>query len=316
MKGRDMPGFAFSSSGVDASMYPSGHHSPYTEIVLSHQPQLRREMSARRTQTTQTLLGKHDVVVCLDKSVYDDAIRLFGLDPRKTQVWHVEDIDKRAARIDTTKYDWPAVAALEDDIFAKIQHNCDTLAKYLTHTAWVDVVDAQNRLAGLRLPMGWVTDRGLWHRGIHVVAQTVDGKYVVGKRSSQIVFAPGMLEISLGGGVDSGEQPLQAAVRETHEELGVSVPEKYFRPLFMYKQVGYHPHYRKQTKCHLYVYSVRLPVHSRQLRPQPQEVAELRVLTQAQVKHLLRAHRLRHFGQLKWGYQLYNKAVAYSMLPL
>ena len=126
--------------------------------------------------------------------------------------------------------------------FAKIKQHCDELKTYLTHTAWVDVVDAQNEPTGLRLPLGWVTDRGLWHRGVHVVAQTLDGKYVVGKRDNAIVFAPGMLEISLGGGVDSGEHPLRAAVRETYEEIGVRMAEKHFRPLFIYKNIGYQTH--------------------------------------------------------------------------
>ncbi len=228
----------------------------------------------------------------------------------------VEDIDKRVTRIGTTKDNWDVVPGLEDDIFAKIRKNCDELTKYLTHTAWVDVMDAHNRPTGLRLPMGWATDRGLWHRGIHVVVQTSDGKFVVGKRANGIVFAPGMLEISLGGGIDSGETPLQAAQRETHEELGVHLPEKHFRPLFMWKQVGYHPHYHKQTKAHIYVYTVQVPLHSEHLRPQPEEVAAIRVLTRRQVKHLLNTHRMEHFGRLKWGYKLYQKAVAYSTVPL
>jgi 8-oxo-dGTP pyrophosphatase MutT (NUDIX family) len=183
---------------------------------------------------------------------------------------------------------------------------------YLTHTAWVDVVDAHNQKANMRLPIGWATDRGLWHRGVHVVVRTSDGKFVVGKRTKSIVFAPGMLEISLGGGIDSGETPIQAAQRETHEELGALLHEKDFRPLFTHRLVGYHPHYHKHTKVHLYVYDVVLPVHSSELRPQPEEVEEIRVLTKNQVRLLLRTHRMRHFGRLKWSYKLYSKAVAYS----
>lgn len=308
----DLPGFVVSSSGVEALRYAPHATSRFTELVLKGHPELRRAMSKARTQTTAQLLERADVVVCLDKSVFDDAVRDYGLDPRKAMAWHVEDIDKRLGRTHQSAGDEAAVQGIEHDIFAKIRHECDKLAVYLTHTAWVDVMDARNEPTGLRLPMAWVTDRGLWHRGVHVVAQTVDGKYVVGKRASDIVFAPGMLEISLGGGVDSGEHPLQAAARETHEELGVHMPEKHFRPLFMYKQVGYHPHYHKQTRCHLYVYHVKLPVHSRELRPQPGEVAELRAISRWAVKHLLRAHRLRHFGRLKWGYKLYAKAIAYS----
>jgi isopentenyldiphosphate isomerase len=113
-------------------------------------------------------------------------------------------------------------------------------------------------------------------------------------------------------GIDAGETPIQAARRETHEELGVDLHEKHFEPLFTYKLHSYHPHYKKRTKGYVYVYSARLPVHSTHLRPQPGEVEELRVLTPREVKRALRTHRVKHFGPLQWTYKLYDKAIAYS----
>jgi 8-oxo-dGTP pyrophosphatase MutT (NUDIX family) len=189
------------------------------------------------------------------------------------------------------------------------------LYQYLTHTAWVDVVDARNHSTGMRLPIAWATDRGLWHRGVHVVVRTTDGKYVVGKRVRSIVFAPGMLQVSLGGGVDSGEQPLHAAQRETHEELGILLREHDFQPLFMHRHASYHPHYHKRSKVHVYVYAATLPLHSSQLRPQPGEVEELRLVSARDVRRLVRTHRLRNFGRLEWPYKFYRKALSYSNQP-
>ena len=307
--------FRITSSGIAAADGKIKTAASYTKAI-ARKYGLRHGISNHTVQTTDRLLAEADVVIFLNKDVYDDALKEFGVDIRKTLVWRVPDVNEQAKREALAVHSEQALLDLAAPAFREIKHHCDELKTYLTHTAWVDVMDARNEPTGLRLPMAWVTDRGLWHRGVHVVAQTVDGKYVVGKRVNNIVFAPGMLEISLGGGVDSGEHPLQAAARETHEELGVHMPEKHFRPLFMYKQVGYHPHYHKQTRCHLYVYHVKLPVHSSALKPQPGEVAELRAVSRRQIKHLLHAHRLQHFGRLKWGYKLYAKAVAYSQLPV
>lgn len=307
--------FAISSSGIGAHHASTKTSEKYTKATAKAH-KLIHGVAAPKTQTTNLLLQNADVIVFMNKDVYDEALRTYEFDSRKAQVWHVPDVTPEYKQAMLAKHSEQALVDGVAGTFQNIRHHCDELHHYLTYTAWVDVMTVDNQMTGLRLPMAWATDRGLWHRGVHVVVQTADGKFVVGKRAGSIVFAPGMLEISLGGGVDTDEHPLQAAQRETHEELGVQLPEKHFRPLFTYKQAAYHPHYKKHTKTHLYVYAVKLPVHSTRLRPQPGEVDELRLLTKRQVKHVLATHRMEHFGRLKWGYKLYKKAVAYSTLPV
>lgn len=307
--------YAVSSSGINTTRATIKTSEAYTQAVAKKH-HLTYQINTPKTQTTDALLVAADVIVFMNRDVYEEATRRFHFDARKALVWNIADLsDELRARYDMHK-DVNVVMDTAEHTLHKIRLNCGKLYTYLTRGSWVDVVDVGNKSVGLRLPVSWITDRGFWHRGVHVVAQTSDGKFVVGKRAKSMIFAPGMLEITLGGAVDTGEHPLQAARRETHEELGLLLPEKHFRPLFIYRQVGYHPHYHKQTRVHLYVYAVKLPLHSDRLRPQPGEVDEIRLLTKRQLKHLLHTHRAEHFGRLKWGYQLYNKAVAYSTLPL
>lgn len=305
--------FHITSSGIDAGNSVSRIQTAesYTKATARHYG-LHHGITKHKTATTLRQLQDADVIVFMEKGIYDDARKEYDFDERKALVWNVADVDSAARKQALAARSDRALVELADPAFRHIRELCDSLRDYLARTAWVDVMDAKNMPVGLRLPISWVTDRGLWHRGVHIVAQTLDGRFVVEKRDSEIVFAPGMLDISLGGGVDSGERPLDAAVRETYEELGVKLPARHFKPLFMYKQVGYHPHYRKQTRAHLYVYHVRLPVTAKELLPQAGEVAEVRALSRRQINSLLRRHRLKHFGRLKWGYKLYAKAVAYS----
>lgn len=304
--------FAISSSGVIANQSNRITTSePYTKATAKAH-KLTYQIDTHKVQTTNKLLADADVIVFMNKDVYDEALREYEFDIRKCLVWDVVDIDTAAKRKAVGKHTQRALVEAVADTYARISAHCDALYHYLTHTAWVDVVDADNRATGLRLPMEWATDRGLWHRGVHVVVQTTDGKFVVGKRANTIVFAPGMLEISLGGGIDTGETPLKAAQRETHEELGLHVPEKHFKPLFLYRINSFHPHYNKRTRGHVYAYTVKVPLHSKQLTPQPAEVAELRLLTKGQVKRMLRTHHMKHFGRLSWRYKFYKKAIAYS----
>jgi protein-tyrosine-phosphatase/8-oxo-dGTP pyrophosphatase MutT (NUDIX family) len=307
--------FAISSSGIAADHSTVKTCEPYA-LATAEKHGLTYGMQASKTQTTTELLQAADVVVFMNKDVYDEACKMYEFDTRKAVVWRVADIrDAKKAEVLAEHSDAALIAAAAGT-YRAIKKHCDDLYGYLTKTAWVDVVDQYNQTTHLRLPIAWATDRGLWHRGVHVIVQTSDGKFVVGKRTSTIVFAPGMLQVSLGGGVDSGEEPLHAARRETHEELGVLLDIQAFKPLFMHRHTSYHPHYNKRTRVHVYVYAAKLPVHSKALRPQPGEVDELRVLTKTQVKHLLRTHRLKNFGRLEWCYKFYNKALAYSTLPI
>jgi len=306
--------FVVTSSGVDAAESDVKTAQPYTKATAKLH-KLKHGIAGSNKQTTSKLLAEADVIIFLSKDVFDTARKSYEFDERKVLMWRVGDMDPELKRRTLAKNSEQALIDAAANTFASIQKHCDDLYEYLTHTAWVDVVDEKNRKAGLRLPMAWATDRGLWHRGVHVVVQTSDGKFVVGKRVKSIVFAPGMLEISLGGGMDSGEEPLEAAARETHEELGVKLAEKHFRPLFVHRRISYHPHYNKYTKAHIYTYAVTLPVHSAHLRPQPGEVEELRLLTRGEIRRLLRAHRLRNFGRLSWSYKFINKAVARSQQP-
>ncbi len=306
--------FVVTSSGIGADEADVRTAQPFTRATAKLH-KLNHGIAGTNTQTSDNLLADADVIVFLSKDVYDAARKSYTFDERKVLVWHIADIDPELKRRTLAQRSEQAFIDAAAGTFAGIRKHCDGLYEYLTHTAWVDVVDDKNHKTGLRLPMGWATDRGLWHRGVHVVVQTTDGKFVVGKRVKSIVFAPGMLEISLGGGLDCGEEPLQAAARETHEELGIKLPERHFRPLFVHRRISYHPHYHKYTKAHVYAYAVTLPVHSAELRPQPGEVEELRLLTHAQVKRLLRTHRLRNFGRLTWSYKFVNEAVARSQHP-
>lgn len=303
--------FIITSSGIEAERSTMKTVEPYTTATAKVH-KLTHGITGAKTQTTPKLLQEADVIVFMNKDVYEDACKAFTFDARKALVWQVHDMGNAKKAESLAQHTEQALIDASADTFRRIVKQCNELYTYLTHTAWVDVVDQNNQKAHMRLPIAWATDRGLWHRGVHVVVQTTDGKYVVGKRAKAIVFAPGMLQVSLGGGVDTGEEPLHAAVRETHEELGVLLHEKAFRPLFMHRHASYHPHYNKHSKVHVYVYAVRLPLHSTQLRPQPGEVDELRVVTPAQVRRLIRTHRLRNFGHLEWAYKFYSKALAYN----
>jgi isopentenyl-diphosphate Delta-isomerase len=62
---------------------------------------------------------------------------------------------------------------------------------------------------------------GLWHRGVHVLLFTGDGKLLVQQRSKTRTHAPSALDCSVSEHVKAGEEYLTAAIRGLEEEMGI-----------------------------------------------------------------------------------------------
>jgi isopentenyldiphosphate isomerase len=68
---------------------------------------------------------------------------------------------------------------------------------------------------------------GDWHVAAHIWIVAPDGRVLVQRRSTQKENWPGYWDVSAAGHVSAGETTIEAAIRETHEELGLRLaPEE------------------------------------------------------------------------------------------
>lgn len=86
-----------------------------------------------------------------------------------------------------------------------------------------DVVNERDEVIG-RQTRGEVHRLGLMHRAVHVLLFNARGELFLQKRSMKKDRQPGVWDSSASGHVDSGEEYDVCAVRELHEELGVTLP--------------------------------------------------------------------------------------------
>jgi isopentenyl-diphosphate Delta-isomerase len=91
----------------------------------------------------------------------------------------------------------------------------------------LDVVDAYGEPTGQILDKKTIHDQGLRHRDVHVWVTNGWG-LLQQQRNWDKSIMPGAWDISVGGHVAAGESFLDAAVRETEEELGLDLPAKRF----------------------------------------------------------------------------------------
>lgn len=64
---------------------------------------------------------------------------------------------------------------------------------------------------------------GLWHQSSHVWIYTEEGDIMLQQRAWEKRVYPGLWDISAAGHVQKGESPRSAAIRETREELGLTL---------------------------------------------------------------------------------------------
>lgn len=85
-----------------------------------------------------------------------------------------------------------------------------------------EIVDENDLIIGTARRSECHGNPALIHRAVHVLVVNGDGALLLQKRSDLKDIQPGKWDTSVGGHLESGESYRDAAVREMHEELGLT----------------------------------------------------------------------------------------------
>jgi isopentenyldiphosphate isomerase len=87
----------------------------------------------------------------------------------------------------------------------------------------LDILTPDGRPSGSVKPKADVHRDGDWHRAAHVWLATPDGRVLLQRRASVKENWPDFWDISVAGHVAAGESAVDAAIRESQEELGLTL---------------------------------------------------------------------------------------------
>ena len=125
-----------------------------------------------------------------------------------------------------------------------------------------DLYDAAGRKTGETHLRGTKVPEGRFHKVVHIWIRNSEGELLLQKRSDRVDNCPGEWATT-GGSVQAGEEPVETAVRELFEEMGITVTPEELMYCLMIR--------RKDSFC--YVYVIRKDVSTESLRLQEEEVA-------------------------------------------
>lgn len=294
-----------SSSGVHAGIYTEDYLSPWAQRI-STRDAVRASVTNHRTISSQTDFDSNDIIVFMHPKVLEQARAQFTLNEDKCLVWDVKD-----------REDWHGKHSLrqkEDSTARLIKKHVRQLLHNVEQGSWVDIVDEKNQPRNFALPITIANQKKLWHRGCHALLSTPNKHVVIQKRSKQIIFSPRMIDITLGGHVDSGENPQKAMLREISEELGITLDKESLRLIQIYKQSRYHPRYKRHARSFTYTYHAVLPNNNPEFAIQKSEVAAVGLLPVTKARSLVGKHSLKGYGKLNYTYAYYRHIMAESNL--
>lgn len=149
----------------------------------------------------------------------------------------------------------------------------------------VVVVDEDDNETGSAM-LAEVWQKGLYHRVVAIFVVDDRGRMLLQLRSPHVGFYPGCWDQAVGGHVDEGFDYEQTAVKEAEEETGLQdIQLQTLGTQYLHETL---PDGRIINQFER-VYVAHVP-HTVGLRPEPEEVAELRWFTPAELSALLAEH--------------------------
>lgn len=144
-----------------------------------------------------------------------------------------------------------------------------------------DILDKNGQKTGRIKERSLVHEDGDIHGTVHIwIRRKTEKGYdlLLQKRSRQKDSYPGCYDISSAGHISAGDEPLESAIRELEEELGIKATEEQLKEIGIHEGVMHGNFYGRDFKNHeistVYVYEE--PVDITKLKLQKEEVEEVK----------------------------------------
>ncbi len=152
---------------------------------------------------------------------------------------------------------------------------------------FLDIVDKQGVSLGYRALKSEAHTKGLYHNTIHLWLYTPEGKILLQQRSHKKAIYPLLWDVSVAGHIDAGESFIQAALRETKEEIGLELTVNALEKVGTFLHESRYAEGRIQDNEFHQVFKAQLKVPIAHLVIQESEVEAIKLVSIAEFKMLL-----------------------------
>jgi len=141
----------------------------------------------------------------------------------------------------------------------------------------IDILDANGNPTGTSELKSKAHRLGLFHATVHIWMYTNTGKILLQQRGQNKDTYPLLWDVSVAGHIGAGEKEELAAIRETKEEIGLTIQEEALEKIGIYKSMQKHHDNLIDNEFH-YTYLCELKIPITVLQKQESEVANLKLI--------------------------------------
>ncbi|WP_034044788.1 NUDIX hydrolase [Wocania ichthyoenteri] len=143
---------------------------------------------------------------------------------------------------------------------------------------FIDIVTKQGKPTGKSALKSIIHQKGYYHNTAHIWFYTKNGEILLSQRSAKKLICPLLWDVSVAGHIDAGESIEQAAIRETKEEIGLSVSEKDLNRIGVFECFQTYESGIIDNEFH-HTFISELKVSLSELTPQIEEVEALKLVS-------------------------------------
>ncbi|MDO5981293.1 NUDIX hydrolase [Flavivirga spongiicola] len=152
---------------------------------------------------------------------------------------------------------------------------------------YIDIVTKEGRPTGESELKSIIHQKGYYHNTAHIWLYTIKGTILLSQRSAKKMVCPLMWDVSVAGHVDTGETIKQAAIRETREEIGLSISENDLKEIGVFKCFQTYENGIIDNEFHnTFICELKVPISK--LSPQEEEVKALKLVSFSNFKALIK----------------------------